>query len=128
MVRKLACNSRHWVVPLCFTVALWQPIPRPPLSSATAHRPTLPSAALSASWRQPPANCILRILLRKRSSAGSVREARFQCFAGTYLCHIAGTTSTERKIFCSPSFNQVRLTCAKWSTLEGLCHPPDMPR
>ena len=54
-------------------------------------------------------DCILRILLRKRLSptgARSLREARFQCFAGTYLCHVAGRTSNERKIFCMRPFNQ----------------------
>ena len=54
-------------------------------------------------------NCILRILLRKRLSpagARSLREARFQCFAGTYLCHVAGNTSIECKIFCCRSFSQ----------------------
>ena len=61
-------------------------------------------------------DCIL-ILLRKRlSPAGArrLREARFQCFAGTYLRHVAGRTSNERSTFCMRPFNQGLYNFSAW--------------
>ena len=46
----------------------------------------------------------LRILLRKRLSpagAGWLRQAGFQCLGGTYLCHLAGRTGIDRRVFCT---------------------------
>ena len=104
MVPKLACNGCHWVViqyshsasPLRFAN---QSQSTSVLVSHIGPRCQVPLFGIMAP---ASCNCILRILLRKRlgpAGARSLREARFQCFAGTYLCHVAGNTSIERKIF-----------------------------